>query len=179
MQKLLLLWVTIFLTVPALGHGGVSREILKQLFPEAENFVNRRKVLTPQQISKVERDSGDSVQKADINLEVFVAVAKDSETGKMKSLGGALMIDAAVSAGTVDMVIAYNLDGSVKKVIVMDESTDQSLNSDGFLGQFEGKGLMDGWDPETDFSLTNNSVDSRSLIKAVYRGLHLFLAFLS
>ena len=89
------------------------------------------------------------------------------------------MIDAAVSAGTVDMVIAYNLDGSVKKVIVMDESTDQSLNSDGFLGQFEGKGLMDGWDPETDFSLTNNSVDSRSLIKAVYRGLHLFLAFLS
>ena len=75
MQKLLLLWVIIFLTVPALGHGGVSREILKQLFPEAENFVNRRKVLTPQQISKVERDSGDSVQKADINLEVFVAVA--------------------------------------------------------------------------------------------------------
>ena len=82
MKRFFLLYITLSLSVPAFGHGGISKEILKQLFPEAENFVNRQKALTAQQISKVEHDSGDLVQEEDKNLNVFVAVAKDPKTGK-------------------------------------------------------------------------------------------------
>ncbi len=71
--------MVLFLTVPASGHGGVTKEILKQLFPEAGNFVNRQKSLTAQQISKVERDSGDVLQGADKTLNLYVAVGKDPE----------------------------------------------------------------------------------------------------
>ena len=179
MKKLLLFWITVSLAVPAFGHGGASKEILKQLFPEAENFVNRQKALTAEQIRKVEHDSGDLVQEADKNLNVFVAVAKDPETGKMRSIGAVLMVDATGSAGAIDLVVAYHLDGSVKKVLVSENADDKALESEAFLGQFEGKGHSDSWDPEKDFALAGNPASAKALIRAVSRGMHLFLAFVS
>jgi hypothetical protein len=179
MKKLLFLCMVLSLTVQAFGHGGVSKEILKQLFPEAENFVNRQKALTAQQVSEVERDSGDLVQEVDKNLNVFVAVAKDPATGKMRSIGAVLMVDARGSAGAIDLVVAYNLDGSVKKVLVAENQDDKALESNSFLGQFEGKGPSDSWDPAKDFKLAGNPSSARALISAVHRGMHLFLAFIS
>ena len=179
MKKLLLFSMTIALTVPAFGHGGVSKEILKQLFPGAENFVNRQKALTPQQISKVEQDSGDLVQEADKNLAVYVAVAKDPDSGRMRSIGAVLMVDAKGSAGAIDMVVAYNLDGSVKKVIITSNKDDKVLESASFLDQFQGKGPSDNWDPDGEFKLAGNPASAKALIRAVNRGMHLFLAFMS
>ena len=180
MKKLFLLCIALSLSMPAFGHdAAVSKETLKKLFSGAENFVNRKKALTAQQISKVEQDSGDLVQEADKNLNVFVAVAKDPDSGKMRSIGAVLMVDAKGSTGTVDMLVAYNLDGSVRKVMITSNKDDKALESEAFLSQMEGKGPSDSWDPDRDFELAGNTASAKALIRAVYRGMHLFLAFMS
>ena len=180
MKRFFLLYITLSLSVPAFGHGGISKEILKQLFPEAENFVNRQKALTAQQISKVEHDSGDLVQEEDKNLNVFVAVAKDPKTGKMRSLGAVFMVDVGgFPVGAIELVVAYNLDGSVKKVLVTENSEDKALQAESFLSQFEGKGPSDNWNPEDNFELAGTPESAEAFIKTVFRGVHLFLAFMS
>jgi len=179
MKKLFLLWMTVFLMVPAFGHSPVSRETLKILFPEAENFVNRKESLTLEQVLKVEKATEDKVQEADKNLTVFVAVVKDPRTNKMKSIGAVLLVDTEGSAGTIDMAVAYNLDGSVKKVFITENKDDKELESEGFLSQLEGKSPSDGWDLERDFQLMGDPASAQALIRTVRRGMYLFLAFMS
>ena len=179
MIKLFLLSLTLFMTVPALGHGdALSRETLKKFFPEAENFVSRKKSLTPQQLLQVEKASGDEVQAVDKDLTVFVAVAKDPQTGKMQSIGAVLMVDARGAKGAVDMAVGYNLDGSVRKVLIMENKDDKELESEAFLGQMEGKNPSDSWDVERGFQLVGNPASAQAVIRAVRRGMHLFLAFM-
>ncbi len=179
MRKLFLLSLTLFMTVPALGHGdALSRETLKKFFPEAENFVSRKKSLTPQQLLQVEKASGDEVQAVDKDLTVFVAVAKDPQTGKMQSIGAVLMVDARGAKGAIDMAVGYNLDGSVRKVLIMENKDDKELESEAFLGQMEGKNPSDSWDVERGFQLVGNPASAQAVIRAVRRGMHLFLAFM-
>jgi hypothetical protein len=179
MKKLYVLSLMLFMTVPALGHDdALTKETLKKFFPEAENFVSRKKSLTPQQLLKVEKASGDEVQAADKDLTVFVAVAKDPQTGKMQSIGAVLMVDAAGAKGAVDMAVGFSLDGSVKKVLIMENEDDKELESETFLGQLEGKGPSDSWDLENEFRLVGNPASAQAVIRAVLRGMHLFLAFM-
>jgi len=179
MRKLFLLAMTLFMTVPALGHGdALARETLKKFFPEAENFVSRKKSLTPQQLLQVEKASGDEVQAADKDLTVFVAVAKDPQTGKMQSIGAVLMVDAKGAKGSVDLAVGYNLDGSIRKVLIMENEDDKELESETFLGQLEGKGPSHSWDLENGFRLVGNPASAQAVIRAVRRGMYLFLAFM-
>ncbi|MDA2934500.1 hypothetical protein MYX82_09165 [Acidobacteria bacterium AH-259-D05] len=178
MKRLFLLWMSLFLVVPAFGHDAISKETLKELFPEAENFVNRRKALSAEQIRKVEQSAGEKLQEIDKNLTVFVAVAKDPETNKMKSIGAVLMVDAKGSTGVIDLAVAYDLDGSVKKVLVTENKDDVKLESEAFLGQLKGKSPSDRWDLDKDFQLVANADSARALIRAVRRGMYLFLAFM-
>ena len=179
MRKLFLLSLTLVMTVPALGHGdALARETLKKFFPEAENFVSRKKSLTPQQLLQVEKASGDEVQAADKELTVFVAVAKNPQTGKMHSIGAVLMVDAQGAEGLVDMAVGYNLDGSVRKVLIMENKDDKELESEAFLKQMEGKNPSDSWDVEQGFQLVGNPASAQAVIRAVRRGMHLFLAFM-
>ncbi len=179
MRKLFLLAMTLFMTVPALGHGGtLARETLEKFFPEAENFVSRQKSLTSQQLLQVEKASGDEVQEVDRDLTVYVAIAKDPQTGKMKSIGAVLMVDAVGAKGAVDLAVGFNLDGSVRKVLIMENKDDKALESETFLGQLEGKGPSDSWDMENGFQLVGNPASAQAVIRAVRRGMYLFLAFM-
>ncbi len=179
MKKLYVLSLMLFMMVPALGHEGtLSKETLKKFFPEAENFVSRKKSLTSQQLLQVEKASGDEVQAEDKDLTVFVAIAKDPQTGKMQSVGAVLMVDATGAKGAVDMAVGFNLDGSVKKVLIMENKDDKELESETFLGQLEGKGPSDSWDVENGFRLVGNPASAQAVIRAVLRAMHLFLAFM-
>ncbi len=179
MKKLYLLSLMLFMTVPALGHGdALARETLKKFFPEAENFVSRQKALTSQQLIQVEKASGDEVQEVDRNLMVYVAIAKDPQTGKMQSIGGVVVVDAMGAKGFVDLAVGCNLDGSIRKVVVLENMDDKALESETFLGQLEGKGPSDSWDVENGFQLVGNPASARAVIRAVRRGMYLFLAFM-
>lgn len=179
MRTLLLLSITLFMTVPTLGHGGaLGRETLEKFFPEAENFVSRKKSLTPQELLQVAKDSGDEVQAVDKDLAVYVAIARDPQTNQMKSIGAVLMVDAVGAKGAVDMAVGFNLDGSVRKVLIMENKDDKELESEAFLGQLEGKSPSDSWDAENEFRLVGNPASAQAVIRAVRRGMHLFLAFM-
>ena len=179
MRKLLFLVMPLFMTVSALGHGdALSRETLKKFFPEAENFVSRQKSLTSQQLLQVEKASGDEVQAVDRDLTVFVAVGKDPKTGKMRSIGAVLMVDAIGAKGFLDLAVGFNLDGSIKKVLVLENMDDKALESETFLGQLEGQGPDDSWDLENGFRLVGNPASAQAVIRAVLRAMHLFLAFM-
>ena len=179
MRKLLFLVMPLFMTVPALGHGdALARETLKKFFPEAENFVSRKKSLTSEQLAQVEKASEDEVQAIDKDLTVFVAIIKDPKTGKMQSIGAVLMVDAKGAKGAVDMAVGYDLDGSVRKVLIMENKDDKELESEAFLRQMEGKNPSDSWDVENGFRLVGNSASAQAVIRAVRRGMYLFLAFM-
>ena len=179
MKKLYVLSLMLFLTVPAFGHdAALTKETLKKFFPEAENFVSRKKALTPQQITQVEKASGDEVQAVDRDLTVFVAVAKDPQTGRMKSIGGVLMVDAVGAKGFIDLGVGCNVDGSIRKVIVLDNRDDKELESETFLGQLEGKSPSDSWDLDG-FRLVGNPASAQAVLQAARRGMHLFQAFMA
>ena len=171
-------WIVLFITAPTLGHDtALSPDILKKLFPQADAFVERQKRLTLQEILQVEQASGDKVQEVDQQLTLSVALVIDDQTNKIRSIGAVLMVDASSPEGTVDLVVAYNLDGSVKKVLVPANEAVGLSNSEPFWKQLEGKSPSDGWNPEEDFELGGDSVRARAVIRAVRRGMYLFLAF--
>ncbi len=180
MRKLFLLVMTLCLTVPAFGHeDALTRETLKKFFPEAENFVSRQKSLTSEQLHQVEVAAEDKVQEVDKDLTVFVAIVTDPQTQKMQSIGAVLMVDAEGSQGTIDMAVGYSLDGTVRKVLILENGDAKELEAEAFLGQLEGKGPSDDWDLEHEFNLVGNTASAQAVIRAVRRGMHLFLAFMS
>ena len=178
MRKLFLLPMALFMTAPAFGHGdALTRETLKKFFPEADNFVSRKKSFTSQQLLQVTQAAEDAVQAVDKELTVFVALGKDPQTNKMQSLGAVLMVDAKGLKGSIDMAVGYKLDGSVKKVLIIENGDAKELESEAFLAQLEGKSPSDSWDLEHDFKLVEPSLSAQALIRAVRRGMYLFLAF--
>ena len=162
-----------------LAHdASVTQETLKKFFPEAENFVTRQKTLSPEAIQKLEQVLGARVQDVDKRLTVYVAIAKDAQSGKTRSIGGVVMVDAKGAQGSIDLAIGYFVDGKVKKVIITQNKDDKGLESAAFLKQFEGKGPSDNWDQKS-FSLAENPASGREVIQAVRRGMLLFRAFMS
>ena len=179
-KRILTLWLCcICVTASGLAHGGLSPDMLKKLFPEAENFVTRQKTLSAQAVAKVEQSSGAKVQELDKHLTAYVALAKDPQTSKSRSLGAVLMMDAKGTKGAIDLAVAYNLDGTVKKVLIVENKDDKSLESAAFLKQVEGKRPADNWDLQKDFNLGTNPGSAREVILAVRRGMYLFLAFIN
>ena len=88
------------------------------------------------------------------------------------------MVDAKGAKGSVDLAVGYNLDGSIRKVLIMENEDDKELESETFLGQLEGKGPSDSWDVENGFRLVGNPASAQAVIRAVRRGMYLFLAFM-
>jgi len=179
MERFHLVWVcAFFLFCGSLSaHGVLSKETLQQLFPEAENFVSRQKALTPQQISAVEKETGRKLGPEDRSLTVYVAVATSPESGRMQSLGGILMVDAAGPGGLIDIAMACNLDGSVKRVLITGNGGEKELEDQAFLKQFESRGPSDSWEPG-DFQAAGTPESTEAVVQAVRRGVHLFMAFM-
>lgn len=168
---------TIILSISLLpAHDAyLSREVLETFFPEAENFVSRKKLLSAEDIIRIENSVGDKIHDADKELTIYVAIAKDPQSGRYRSTGAVLMVDARVSQGLIDMVVAFQTDGSVKKVLIANNEVDQAVGSEAFLKQFVGRGPSDGWDPDKDFQLVGTRDTARALIRAVHRGMFLLL----
>jgi hypothetical protein len=166
---------------PLSGHGGpgpeIAVEILKGFFPEAQDFERRHTELSPQAVSRIEQLSGIPLRESDRDLTLYVALVKDAQTGKPRSVGAVLALDAEGEQGIIDVLVAYKPDGTVKKVRILNNRESKELESAAFLRQLEGKGPAEKWDLQKGFVLVGSSASAREIIRAVYRGMHLFLAF--
>ena len=162
-----------------LAHDAtLSEETLKGLFPEADAFTERQKSLAPHEVLQVERASGDKVQEADKEMTLFVALAINDRTQKIQSIGAALMVDVEGPRGMIDLVVAYNLDGSVKKILLTQSEDNEKIRAEAFWAKLVGRGPSDSWDFRKDFDLAGSHGNPQAIIGAVRRGMYLFLTFM-
>jgi hypothetical protein len=179
MKNLLALCLVLLVSTTTFGHDAtLSEETLKELFPEADGFTERKKSLSPQEILEVERASGDKVQETDKETTLFVALAINDQTLKVQSMGAALMVDVEGPRGFIDLVVAYNLDGSVKKILLTQSEDNQKIRTEAFWDKLVGRGPSDSWDFQKDFGVAGDQGNEQAIILAVRRGMYLFLTFM-
>ncbi len=149
---------------------GFPEETLKKVFPEATGFTLRKKTLTPVQLRQAEQLSGSKVQRNDNPLLLYVALGKSEDGSGV--LGTVLMLDTRGLIGGIDMAVGYKRDGSVSRVVVVENADDPGLGSAGFLDQIQGKGLEADLSVGQDIQFSGEARSAQALLNAVRRGMY-------
>ena len=149
---------------------GFPEETLKKVFPEATGFTLRKKTLTPGQLRQAEQLSGSKVQRNDNPLSLYVALGKSGDGSGV--LGTVLMLDARGPIGGIDLAVGFKRDGSVNRVVVVENADDPGLGSAGFLDQIQGKGLEADLSLGQDIQFSGDAKSAQALLKAVRRGMY-------
>lgn len=169
-----LLFLSLALCLQALAHEkGFPEKTLKQAFPEAESFITKTKVLTPTESQAVEKMAGSKLPPEDTKLTVYIAIGMDKATQKRKSLGTVLFLDTKGRKGSIDLAVAYNLDGTVHKVVILENQDDKSIESPSFLNQLGGKGTNDMLIVGHDIKFNGDKKAAEAVVAAVKRGMYL------
>lgn len=122
-----------------------EEEALKEMFPEADSFVNETRVLDPEEMVRLKnrikklvlyQKGSQSEMLAEKNDYVFYFAMKGGE-----KIGVAVMEMQPGKWGPVQFIIALDMDGKVKNLAVMFyvEQRGRPIARRSFLGQFIGK----------------------------------------
>ncbi len=149
---------------------GFPEETLKKVFPEATGFTLRKKTLTPGRLRQAEQLSGSKVQRNDNPLSLYVALGKSGDGSGV--LGTVLMLDTRGPMGGIDLAVGFKRDGSVNRVVVVENADDPGLGSAGFLDQIQGKGLEADLSVGQDIQFSGDAKSAQALLNAVRRGLY-------
>jgi hypothetical protein len=153
----------------ARGHEkGFPTRTLKAAFPKAESFVEKSKTLSPDEVSIVERASGDRVAAADRNLKYYIAVV--AQEGRRRSLGTVVLVDTRGPKGAIDLAVAVGLDGTLHRVLVTDNADDPAVGAEPFLRQFAGRPATSGLRVGEDIKAAGNPQAAEAVARAVRRG---------
>ena len=151
-------------------ESGFPSETLKKVFPEASGFTARKKTLTPEQLKKAEQDSGSKVQRNDNPLTYYVAVKGQD------ALGTVLMLDTRGIKGGINLAVGIRRDGSVSRVVVVENKDDAKLSAAAFLDQIQGKTLQSPLKVGQDIKYSGDAQSAQAVLSAVKRGLSLLAA---
>lgn len=149
---------------------GFPEETLKKVFPKATGFTLRKKTLTPGQLRKAAQLSRSKVQRNDNPLSIYVALGKSEDGSGV--LGTVLMLDTRGPKGGLDLAVGYKRDGSVSRVVVVENADDPALGSAGFLDQIQGKGLEADLSVGQDVQFSGDAKSAQALLNAVRRGMY-------
>ena len=177
MRKMLgmILLICILPALPLKAHEtGFPRETLKKVFPDALGFSARKKTLTAEQLKSVEEKSGSKIQHNDNPLSYYLALAKTPDGSGV--LGSVLMIDARGPKGGIDLAVGILRDGTVHRVVVVENKDEAGLASAEFLNQIQGKSLTSPLKVGEDIRYAGDAMSAKALLNAVHRGLHLYAA---
>lgn len=165
----------LLLGVAVEGHEtGFPEKTLKTVFPEATGFTLRKKTLTAEQVKSIERLSGSKLQPNDNPLSVYVALGKAADGSGV--LGTVVMADTRGPKGALDLAIGFKRDGSVHRVVVVENKDDPSLSSDGFLNQLKGKTPKSPLAVGQDIRFSGDAKSAQAILGAVRRSMHLLEA---
>jgi Na+-translocating ferredoxin:NAD+ oxidoreductase RnfG subunit len=165
------LFILVLPLVPLLAHEtGFPSETLKKVFPDASGFTARKKSLTPDQVKKIEQESGSKVQRNDNPLTYYVAVKGQTP------LGSVVMLDTKGAKGGIDLALGVNRDGSVHKLVVVENDDDQALGQPAFLDQLPGKNAQSPLKAGQDIKFSGDAKSAQAVLNAVHRGLLLLAA---
>ena len=157
--------------LPLMAHeSGFPSATLKKVFPDASGFTARKKTLTPEQVKKVEQDSGSKVQRNDNPLTYYVAVKGQDP------LGSVIMLDLKGTKGGIDLALGVKRDGSVHKLVVVENADDKALSQPAFLDQLAGKTSQSPLKVGQDVKFSGDAKSAQAVLNAVHRGLLLLAA---
>ena len=111
---------------------------LAAIFPNAKKFVQRRTVLTPDQIASIEKDIAGKLRTADLKP-IFYIPINDAN----KPIGLILFVGVEGPNGIIEGAVALNMRGKVVKVEVYAHKESEAIASAEFLKQFTGMGIDD------------------------------------
>ena len=122
----------LLLVQPGWTHGGqaLSKETLKKLFPQADNFVTKPLGLSADQRQKIEARLGAKLEDHDLKAPAYIASSKG------RSVGIIWATDAHLKKGNVDVIVGVGLDGKVSGV-VLDHSKVSGLDKPAYLDQYK------------------------------------------
>ena len=170
MRGTLIVGLLLFAVAAPAHETGFPEETLKKVFPDATGFTTRKKTLTTEQLKRVEQLSGSKLAKNDNPLTFYVALGK---TGASGVLGMVVMVDTAGPKGAIDLAIGVSRDGSLHRVVVVENGDEPGLAAEGFLSQLKGKTLKAPLSVGQDIRYTGDSKAAQALLGAVRRALYL------
>ena len=115
---------------------------LRQVWPEAKSFISRQVSLTAAQISELKTD-GIAIDSTERSPTFYLAQAQDSVGQKPTTLGAILFIDETGDNGGMEISVAMNSDGKIRKINLWESSESPLLSKEDFLSQFVGKAAKD------------------------------------
>jgi hypothetical protein len=124
--------VMLLLAQPGWTHGGqaLSKETLKKLFPQADNFVTKPLGLSADQHKKIEARIGAKLEDHDLKAPAYIASSKG------RSVGIVWATDAHLKKGNADVIVGVDLEGNVTGV-VLDHSKVAGLDKPAYLDQYK------------------------------------------
>jgi len=172
-------WIAAFcsliLAVSLPAHEtGFPEKTLKSVFPEATGFTLRKKTLSAEQVQKIEQASQSKVQRNDNPLSYYVALGKSTDGSGV--LGTVVVIDTHGPKGLLDLAIGIRRDGTVARVVVVENKDDPGLRGARFLDQINGKSIQSPMAVGRDIQYAGDAKGAQALLNAVRRGLHLLAA---
>ena len=153
---------------------GFPEKTLKSVFPEATGFTLRKKKLSAEQVQKIEQASQSKVQRNDNPLSYYVALGKSADGSGV--LGTVVVIDTRGPKGALDLAIGIRRDGSVARVVLVENKDDPGLSAPAFLDQVKGKSSQSPLAVGNDIQYAGDAKAAQALLNAVRRGLHLLAA---
>jgi len=164
--------VSLLLAVSLPAHEtGFPEKTLKKVFPEATGFTLRKKTLTTEQLQRIEQLSGSKVQRNDNPFSYYVALGKSADGSG--ALGSVVMIDTRGPKGAIDLAIGILRNGTVARVVVVENADDPGLAADKFLDQIKGKTIQAPLAVGKDIQYSGDAKPATALLNAVRRSLHL------
>jgi Na+-translocating ferredoxin:NAD+ oxidoreductase RnfG subunit len=174
-KPLLAVVCSLLLAVSLPAHEtGFPEQTLKRVFPDATGFTLRKKTLTPEQIARIEQASQSKVQLNDNPLSYYVALGKPADGSGV--LGTVVMVDTRGTKGLLDLAVGIRRDGTVAKVVVVENKDEPGLSADAFLNQLKGKNAQAAITVGKDVQYSGDVKAAQALVNAVRRGLHLLAA---
>jgi len=153
---------------------GFPEHTLKNVFPKATGFTLRKKTLSADQIAKIEQASGSKLAHNDNPLSYYVALGKSADGSGV--LGTVVMVDTSGPKGALDLAVGILRDGTVARIVLVENHDDPGLASEPFLQQIEGKNAQSLMSVGKDLQYSGDARSAQALVSAVRRALHLLAA---
>lgn len=153
---------------------GFPEQILRNVFPRAKGFAVRKRMLSPDQLAEVEKESESRIELNDNPLFYYVALGKSPDGSGV--LGVVVMVDTHGPKGLLDLAVGIRRDGMVERIVVIQNQDEPGLSADAFLTQIEGNDAQSLKALGKDLQFSGDPESAQAFVNAVRRAVYLLAA---
>ena len=163
--SVLLILVFLMVCVPLFSNAQDAEfpvQRLAAIFPKAKKFVQKRTVLTPDQIASIEKDIAGKLRTADLKPIFYIPINEAD-----KPIGLILFVGVEGPNGIIEGTVALNMRGKVVKVEVYAHKESEAIASAEFLKQFTGMGIDDAFKVGEDVEAAEAHKDASNAVALI------------